>query len=70
MHMDRDCWEEVWDRLIDEGWQLVREKRFRPLFGRYWEVEARHESSGRLLNVEAPTMKIAMKKLVSLLKKS
>jgi hypothetical protein len=64
--MDREIWEDEWERLIDQGWQLCRARRFRPLFGRYWEIEARYELSGRSHTVEAPTLKIAMKKLAKL----
>lgn len=68
--MHREDWEDAWERLISEGWFLCRERKFRPLFGRYWEIEARHESSGRSFIIEAPTIKIAMKKLAAALIKT
>ena len=67
--MVQETWEDAWERLINEGWQLCRERRFRPLFGRYWEIEALHEPSGRSFTVEAPTLKIGMKKVKALVSK-
>ena len=65
--MHREEWEDAWERLIAEGWFLCRERKFKPMIGRYWEIEARHEPSGRSFVIEAATLKIGMKKLTAAL---
>ena len=61
--MNDSEWEMCRIRLAAEGWDLKRTRIFKPMFGRYWMVEARHRMSGLRREVEAPTLKIALKKL-------
>ena len=42
---------------------------FTPLLGRYWRLEAVHRMSGRRHAAEAPTLKIALKKLDYMIRK-
>ena len=56
-------WLMIWRRLADEGWELVRQRDYRPMFGRYWSVRAAHRESGRCCVAEGPTLKIALKKI-------
>ncbi|MFH1138093.1 MAG: hypothetical protein V1816_18635 [Pseudomonadota bacterium] len=49
-------------RLEALGWDLVVEKKFRPLLGRYFAATANNSRSGETIEVEAATLKIALKK--------
>ena len=61
--LKQEAWQIIWDRLTNAGWHMEQRRLFAPLLGRYWCVEAVHRMSDRRYAAEAPTLKIALKKL-------
>ena len=55
-------WEKIWQGLLEDGWQLDRERIFVPMLGRSWKVRACHPDQAGQVCVEGPTLKIALKK--------
>ena len=60
---DPDSWGPVGGDIRSHGWEIQAEIRFRPMLGRYYFVTAFHPESGREIEVEAATLKIALKKI-------
>ena len=64
---DRPAGDPGWDMLVEEwageGWCVAVERKFRPMFGAYFEVRADHGPTGRAIRFDAPNMRIAVKKM-------
>ena len=61
--MDNYAWKVFLEELAVAGWTVAWERKFRPMFGAYIDVRAVHAPTGRTIRVEAPNLRIAVKKL-------
>lgn len=61
--MDAGVWNKYMNYYSSIGWTLKKERLFKPMVGRFWKVTASNKTTGEEFSIDAPTVKIGLKKV-------